>query len=62
MAEKGNSTFGERNPRAILTEAQVVEIRRTYAARDMNMYELATLYGVRATTIFAIVHRVNWRQ
>ena len=51
---------GERNGRALLTEEQVLVIRRRFAAGE-GCYSLGLEYGVSDTTIGAVVSRQNWR-
>ena len=53
--------WGERNPRAKLTEGQVVEIHRRYAAGGISQPALAAEYGVDQALIWRIVHRKAWR-
>lgn len=51
---------GEKHGRAKLTEAQVKEIRRRYAAGGVSQITLAAEYGVNQTLIGFIVRRVVW--
>lgn len=51
---------GERANRARLTEDQVREIRRLYAAGGIGQKELARIYGVWENAIWMIVHRKSW--
>jgi len=57
---KRRHDFGERHARARLTESQVLEIRRRFAA-GIRQRQLSNEYGVAYTTIAAIVHGKNWR-
>ena len=61
MADKAEagSVLGEDNPRAKLTEADVLRIRRRY--RFLTMRELAKEYNVSISTISSIVNKQNWR-
>lgn len=43
-----------------LTEADVREIRRRYAAREVNQPQLAREYGVSTAEISAICRRIVW--
>lgn len=52
---------GERNPRAILTAAQVAEIRARYAAGGVLQRDLAAEYGVALPTIGHVLSGKNWR-
>ncbi|MGE5617839.1 MAG: HNH endonuclease [Sphingomonadaceae bacterium] len=61
MRAAGRSTRGARNPRAKLTEAEVLEIRARYAAGNVSQSALARRYGVTPPSINDIVHRVSWR-
>ncbi len=51
---------GESNTNAKFTEYDVMEIRRAYAAKEMNQYELAARYNVTRPAIGYIVRRRNW--
>jgi hypothetical protein len=57
---KGRNVHGETHPTAKLTLADVLEIRRAYAAREMDTYELAEKYGVRNPAISRIVRGDRW--
>jgi hypothetical protein len=51
---------GERHPRAKLTETDVRFIRSNYVTpTDAKIF--AAQFGVTVSTVFAIVHRRNWR-
>lgn len=52
---------GERHPRAKLTDANVVEIRRLYATGLYIQQELADKYGVHCSIIGFIVNRKIWK-
>lgn len=52
---------GEANPRAILTESDVREIRRIAATRKRVYSELARQYGVSHVQIRNVVVRKSWR-
>lgn len=54
---------GEAAPRAKLTAAQVVEIKKTYLPRskDFSQRALARKYGVSQGAIAEIIEGVNWR-
>lgn len=56
----GDEVRGEKNGRAKLTEAQVMDIRLAYSNGLGNMPYLATKYGVSEGTIRNIVHRRTW--
>ena len=51
---------GAKNARAVLTEAEVVEIRARYAAGGVFYYTLAEEYGVAISTIRLVVVRGTW--
>lgn len=68
MAAKGRAArrggpraFGEANPAAKLTSAQVAEIRACYGAGGISQEALARLYGVAPSHIHRIVHFHNWK-
>ncbi len=55
---------GEKNPTSKLTEAQVLEIRRSYSSIPnvwSNADELAEKFGVCKGTIQSIAYGVNWQ-
>ena len=52
---------GERHVMAVLTEDDVLEIRRAYAAGEATQYELADRYGVHQYTIWCVVNGRTWR-
>lgn len=56
-----NRAIGTRNTNAKLTEQQVTEIRRAYAAGDGNQYELAEKYGVSQAAIGSVLRNKTWR-
>ena len=56
----GTMTWGEKNPSAILTERDVLEIRRLHAGGRM-MKDLAADFGVTAAAISYICNRKTWR-
>lgn len=52
---------GENHNHAVLTEAQVLDIRKQYAERGVGKLELAEKYGVTVGAIHSIIHRYSWR-
>ena len=59
MLNKGRESRGEmRNIK--LTELDVLEIRRAYAAREAFQRELAKRFGVSRAMIAHVVHRREW--
>ena len=56
MASKGRSTWGEKNPQAILTEEQVKTIKYS----DLKNSSLAKMYNVSSSTISAIKLGKRW--
>jgi hypothetical protein len=56
----GHST-GIKNPKARLTEEQVIEIRRKYDSGEMTQMEIAKEYNVGWSTIHNIVFRLTWK-
>lgn len=58
MVSKSRHTIGARNPRAVLTEAAVAEIRsRGVDAVD----EMAAKYGVTVSAIRFVLRRTTWK-
>lgn len=51
---------GSSNPRALITDQQVREIRRLYA-EGVSQQELAKRFGPTQTAISAIVRRKSWK-
>lgn len=51
---------GEQNPRAVLTEADVIEIRGSDTTIRGSIPKLARHYGVSATQIWNVVKRKSW--
>ncbi len=58
---KRGQAKGEQHCRAKVTQADVVEIRRAYNAKEMSHLQLAVRYGVNPSTIGAIVSNKTWR-
>lgn len=52
---------GNNHSAAKLNESQVIEIRRKYKEGGVRYKDLGVAYGVRPTTIQAIVNRTNWK-
>ena len=63
MVEAGRSprTKGEENGQAKLTESQVLEIRRLYAAGGTTQRKLAAQFGLHQTRIGCIIRRELWK-
>lgn len=57
----GNTLRGHKHHGVILTEDDVVEIRKVMASKSRQGRALARKYGVNPTTILAIHHRRSWR-
>ncbi len=65
MASKGRAStvgvppvcVGEDHPRAKLTDAQVLDIRKEYAESGTSMYAIADRYSVHQSTIFNLIHK-----
>ncbi len=65
MVAKGRSSrtprfWGERHPRARLTDEAVRQIRALRALGIQGLW-VAHLFGVRPSTVAAVVHGQNWR-
>lgn len=63
MIAKGRQrkALGSDSGRAKLTDAQVVEIRKRYAAGGIRQRELASEYDVAKDTIWYLINRKTWR-
>lgn len=60
--KKGRKTnAGSHNPRAILTSAQVDEIRCSYRPYYVTASILGEIYGVSQHTIYEIIYGRNWK-
>lgn len=60
MMAKGRHSHGERTPAAKLSEADVLDIRRLYATREMRSGEIAARYGVHYQHVWMIVTGRLW--
>lgn len=58
---KGRGIQGSTHHHAVLTEAQVIEIRRKYVRRIVTYSALASEYGVAKSTIAGIIERKAWQ-
>ena len=59
---KGRTAVKEQNGNAVLTEAQVSEIRETKAKfPSVTQYDLADTYGVCQATISQVLREVTWK-
>ena len=63
MYEKGrdNVLYGEQDPKSILTEKQVIDIKTRWIPYKYSQQKLANEYGVARTTIQSIVGNKNWK-
>ena len=52
---------GESNPKAKLTEEQVIDIRKRYAAGGITIRKLAAEYGVTFAPVQLILAGKTWR-
>jgi HNH endonuclease len=62
MIRAGRSPHGERNGKAVLTAAQVANIRREYVPGKTGMRRLGLRYGVSAMTVQHIISGQSWAQ
>jgi hypothetical protein len=60
MVSKRRSTAGQDNPKAILTDEQVIQARREHAA-GVSQKELCERYGVAKGTMSGIINRKTYR-
>jgi len=58
---RNKGKLGESHRDAKLTEADVLEIRRRYSAKESSYSQLATEYGISKGAIAFIVRRVSWK-
>ena len=52
---------GENHAKSKLTEAEVIAIRKEYAAGGVTQKQLAEKYGVGATRIYMIGNGLSWQ-
>lgn len=57
----GTSNRGEQNGQAILTEAQVIEIRKLWATEQYMQKDLARMFGIVRVAVCNVVNRRNWK-
>lgn len=53
--------LGEQHPMAILTESQVIEIRRRYAEGSVMMAHLGAEFGISRQSVSDVIKRKSWR-
>jgi hypothetical protein len=58
--EKGRHSYGDRSPRAKLSEEQVLEIHRLYKTGGNTAKKLAARYGVSDSTVRHISYGTRW--
>jgi NUMOD4 motif-containing protein/HNH endonuclease len=61
MVEHRRSLVGSKNPRALLSDVEVLTIRRLYEEGSYSQTALAITYGVEQTQISRIVLRKAWK-
>lgn len=60
-SSKGRLQHGENHTKALLSERDVIQIRRIYANQKKTQLEIAKLFGVSGPCVWAIVNGVNWK-
>lgn len=60
LSPKKKDQRGEKNSSAVVTEAQVGQIREMWRVRAMSQREIAAMFGITQSTVSAIVLRKNW--
>lgn len=58
---KKNIPKGEDSPKTILTNEQVIEMRRLYDDEGFSTVELSKIFPATRHTIYRIIHRDNWK-
>lgn len=61
MARKDRSTYGIKNPRAVLTDQDVVEMRKLRLSGGLGK-EIALKFGVSKTTVSMSTRGLSWRR
>lgn len=56
------SSAGSGNPRAKLTEKDVLDIREEYAKGVLTQQMLAEVYGVKAHAVYKAIHGLSWKE
>jgi hypothetical protein len=54
------SKIGSKNPKAIINESQVIEIREMYK-NGITQKEISVIYNINPPMVYKIVHRINWK-
>jgi len=57
---RGHGALGERSGTAKVSQDEVREIRRAYAAGEASQYALADRFGISQGSVSLIVRRINW--
>ena len=58
---KGRQARGQSNGKSVLSESEVVDIRRKYKTGNYSQADLGFEYGIHQTHVGFIVRRVTWR-
>lgn len=58
---KGRQVRGEKAPRAVLSNSDVLEIRKEYKKGKTSYKNLGKKYGVRNAAIYKIINRRTWK-
>src|SRR5258708_7500101 len=61
MVSKKRHPFGEKSGRAILTEKQILEIRKKWIPKKVTAGQLAIEFGVSRRNIRSILTRESWK-
>ena len=51
---------GQNHPRSLLTEKDVLEIRRLYKNKEYKQTEIAKMFNVKVRTIYSITRGDSW--
>jgi len=57
-----SSQIGQNNPRAKLTEVEVLQIRELYSIKKYNQAQLSKMFGVSSQQICRIVNKQTWNK
>jgi len=61
LGRKPRNMQGENNTKAILTEEDVIEIKRLYLEDEMSATEIALKYNMNSPAIWKILNNINWK-
>lgn len=61
LGRNKKDNIGINNPKAILSEKEVIEIRRLHKEDGLGNYEIAKIYNMNPPAIWKILHNYTWK-